>query len=283
MKQRLHTAPVGCNLFQMKTPIEKGDDELLVVSWNLHKGRSPLGLQAWNGMRNWLAAMPADVFFLQEAMARRMPATLGAAAFGEPSGEPPSDAWHCQATEIASALALRSVLGQNVFKPSWRHGNAILSPHPLDLGGRWDISAHRFERRGLLAARMTLRGREVTLLCAHLALTRPARTRQMRWIAEWIERDAPEGPLILAGDFNDWKNDSLEIFGRIGLTEVAASLGASGRTFPAFSPALGLDKMFVRDLQPQAWLPADPKTAWLSDHLPYIARLRMAAEAPLIG
>ncbi|SDV48574.1 endonuclease/exonuclease/phosphatase family protein [Chitinasiproducens palmae] len=257
----------------MRNPIESGDDELLVVSWNLHKGRSPLGLQAWKAMRSWLAAMPADVFFLQEAMARRMPMPLAAATFGEPSAEPPGDAWHCQATEIAASLQLQLALGQNVFKPSWRHGNAILSPHPLDLGGRWDISAHRFERRGLLAARMTARGRSISLLCAHLALTRAARVRQMEWIARWIERDAPDGPLILAGDFNDWKNDSLPIFGAIGMHEVAAALGASGRTFPAFSPALGLDKMFVRGLSPREWTSSDAKVAWLSDHRPYIARL----------
>ncbi|MET5013216.1 endonuclease, partial [Burkholderia pseudomallei] len=76
-------------------------------------------------------------------------------------------------------------------KPSWRLGTAILSPHPLDLGGRGDISAHRFVRRGLLVARATLAGgAPVTLLCAQLALSRAARLRQMHWIAHWIVRNA---------------------------------------------------------------------------------------------
>lgn len=225
-------------------------------------------------MRQWVHANAADIFFLQEAMSRRMPAPLVAAAFGEPLLSPVEDLWHCQATEIASSLQMQLALGQNVFKPTWRHGNAILSPHQLDLSGQWDISAHRFERRGLLVARMTYGGRMVTLLCAHLALTRSARVRQMEWIAHWIERDAPEGPLVLAGDFNDWKNDSLGIFGSIGLVEVADSLGDQARTFPSFSAALGLDKIFVRGLTPVGWSVPDRKLAWLSDHLPYIARLR---------
>ncbi len=259
----------------MRNPLELAGSDFTAVSWNLHKGRSPIGRQVWNPMRDWLAQAGADACFLQEAMAKRLPAPLVSSAFGEPTDAPPEDAWHCQATEIATSLKMQVMLGQNVFKPSWRHGNAILSPHPLDLGGRWDISAHRFERRGLLAARVKFRGQIITLLCAHLALTRSARLRQMTWIAQWIASGAPEGPLILAGDFNDWKNDSVAIFADVGMIEVATALGVSGRTFPAFSPALALDKMFVRGLTPREWVPADAKAAWLSDHLPYIARLRL--------
>jgi endonuclease/exonuclease/phosphatase family metal-dependent hydrolase len=116
----------------------------------------------------------------------------------------------------------------------------------------------------------------VTLLCAHLALTRAARLRQMTWIAHWIEREAPDGPLVLAGDFNDWRNDSVPLFREHGLTEVATLLGQPVRTFPAFSPALALDKMFVRGMQPIECVQPTQDTAWLSDHLPYIARLELS-------
>jgi endonuclease/exonuclease/phosphatase family metal-dependent hydrolase len=249
--------------------------DFIAVSWNLHKGRSPLGFQAWQAMQRWVQSRPADAWFLQEAMARRMPAPVLSAGFGARIGDPVDDVWHCQATEIARASSLEIALGPNVFKPSWRHGNAILSPHPLDLGGQWDISAHRFEKRGLLAARAAFAGKSVTLLCAHLALTRAARLRQMHWIADWISNEAPAGPLVLAGDFNDWRNDSVPLFGEHGLQEVATLLGEAGRTFPAFSPALALDKMFVRHMTPVEWIQPEQETSWLSDHLPYIARLKM--------
>jgi endonuclease/exonuclease/phosphatase family metal-dependent hydrolase len=248
--------------------------DFTAVTWNLHKGRSPLGLQAWSAMRRWVQDKAADVFFLQEAMARRVPGTHRAAAFGQPLSGMPEDTWHCQATDLADAQQMQVALGTNVIKRTWRHGNAILSPHPLDLGGRWDISAHRFERRGLLVARAAFHDRQLTLLCAHLALTRSARIRQMEWIAHWIAREAPAGPLILAGDFNDWKNDSLPLFQSIGLREVSTSLGAPVKTFPAFSPALALDKMYVRQIAPLSVERPDPRAAWLSDHLPYVARLR---------
>ncbi len=245
--------------------------DFTAVSWNLHKGRSPLGFQAWSKMRQWLQSACADVYFLQEALAQRTPATTSRTDKEVDGLE--ADLWHCQTTEFASTLRLQFTLGTNVFKSSRQHGNAILSAHPLAPSGRWDISAHRFERRGLLAARVNVHGQSITLLCAHLALTRAARLRQMHWIAQQIQCEAPSGPLVLAGDFNDWKNDSIALFREIGLIEVATALGVKAKTFPAFSPKLALDKMFVRGLTPIEWLIPAQSTAWLSDHLPYTARL----------
>jgi len=249
--------------------------DFVAVSWNLHKGRSALGFRAWRAMQRWVQSTRADAYFFQETMAKRLAQPVLSAGFGTLQADLPTDVWYCQATEIARALKLHIALGPNVFRPSWRHGNAILSPHPLDLGGRYDISAHRFERRGLLVARTMVADQAITLLCAHLALTRRSRLRQMHWIAHWIATEAPHGPLVLAGDFNDWRNDSRPLFADLGLHEVAATLGESARTFPAFSPALALDKMFVRNMTPIEWLTPEHKTAWLSDHLPYMARLRI--------
>ena len=55
--------------------------DFVAVSWNLHKGRSPLGLQAWSAMQRWVQSTNADVYFLQEAMARRMPPPVLASEF----------------------------------------------------------------------------------------------------------------------------------------------------------------------------------------------------------
>src|SRR5258707_13086145 len=85
--------------------------DFVAVSWNLHKGRSPLGLQAWQSMQRWMHSVPADVYFLQEAMARRMPApVLASNGFGAPLEGGLDDAWQCQATEIAQALHLQLAL-----------------------------------------------------------------------------------------------------------------------------------------------------------------------------
>jgi endonuclease/exonuclease/phosphatase family metal-dependent hydrolase len=267
---------------------------LTALSWNLHKGRSAAGRPAWEKMLSWAKEQPADAFFLQEAQARQAP--LGGwrlmqephemqkpgfwARNGEGDGE--AEIWRCQASSLAQARNLNMALGTNVFRSRTRHGNALLSHLELGDAQQWDISAHRFERRGLLAARARWGGAEPWLLCSHLALTRGARVRQMEWIAQWIENRSDGAPLILAGDFNDFRDDAPPIFKSVGLLEVAEALGGKKRrTFPAFAPAFALDRMFVRGFEPVEWVEPGPEAAWLSDHLPYIAKLRLPeSEAP---
>lgn len=76
--------------------------ELTAVSWNLHKGRSPLGFTAWHAMRDWLRSTPADVYFLQEALARRV--SRPTSVFGAPLGDPADDVWDCHAADRKSVV-----------------------------------------------------------------------------------------------------------------------------------------------------------------------------------
>ena len=62
--------------------------DFVAVSWNLHKGRSPLGFEAWQAMRRWVQSTHADAWFLQEAMARRLPQPVLASTFGAQLGDP---------------------------------------------------------------------------------------------------------------------------------------------------------------------------------------------------
>src|SRR5258708_14156725 len=91
--------------------------DFIAVSWNLHKGRSPLGFQAWRAMQRWVQSTHADAYFLQEAMARRMPTPGLSSSFGAPLGDPADHVWHCQAPEIAQAPARRIARGTHVFTP----------------------------------------------------------------------------------------------------------------------------------------------------------------------
>src|SRR5476651_56804 len=289
---------------QGETSVERSSDALLTgqkpeektltaLSWNLHKGRSPSGRPAWEKMLAWANAQPADAFFLQEAQASqaplqgwslaqtakflRKPGIWGAAAY---EGDGEAEIWNCQASSLAQTKKLNVALGSNVFKTKTRHGNAILSHQGLSDPQQWDISGHKLEKRGLLAVRLQWGdGVNPWLLCSHLALTRGARIRQMEWIAQWIEQNTDGAPLILAGDFNDFRDDAPGIFKSVGLDEVAETLlGRKLKTFPSFAPAFGLDRMFCRGFEPVELIKAGPEVAWLSDHLPYIARLRLKAK-----
>ena len=179
------------------------------------QGRSPLGFTAWNAMRNWMQSTHADVYFLQEAMARD----------ARPCSRPASaHRWTTRSTTSGTARPPRSRMrstgrSRSGRTCSRRGGTAMRSCHRI----RSTSAAAGTSPRTVSSARPAGRARDARgrppghAACA-LALTRAARLRQMHWIAHWIVRNAGDGPLMLAGDFNDWRNDSVALFGEIGLS-----------------------------------------------------------------
>ena len=73
-------------------------------------------------------------------------------------------------------------------------------------------------------------------------------------LAAYLEDIAgAEAPLIIAGDFNDWRNEAdTRLARRLGLCEVFAGesgeFGSPGRSFPAKHPMLRLDRIYARGL-----------------------------------
>jgi endonuclease/exonuclease/phosphatase family metal-dependent hydrolase len=90
-----------------------------------------------------------------------------------------------------------------------------------------------------------------------------------------VDQDAP---LIVAGDFNDWRRRAHDMLWReAGLKEVFVSAyGESARTFPARFPILSLDRIYVRNAS--VHLPVVlPRRPWshLSDHAPLAAEIHL--------
>jgi endonuclease/exonuclease/phosphatase family metal-dependent hydrolase len=71
-------------------------------------------------------------------------------------------------------------------------------------------------------------------------------------VADYVEGlVAPDAPLIIAGDFNDWRNRADDLLAhRLNLIEVFGGIGglggAPGRSFPAKLPIFRLDRIYVR-------------------------------------
>ena len=87
-------------------------------------------------------------------------------------------------------------------------------------------------------------------LCVHLSLTDSHRRKQLAWRGRMIQRDIPpDAPLLLAGDFNDWRNRAHRFLAdHAGLKEVFVSTnGEAARTFPARLPVLQLDRIYLRN------------------------------------
>jgi endonuclease/exonuclease/phosphatase family metal-dependent hydrolase len=245
--------------------LEKGN-RFTVMSMNVHKGLSPLHrhstiYQLRQNMRNH----HPDLLFLQELQQehRGRVRRFGQWPLMELTHFLSEDFWH------------HWHYGKNVEYPDGHHGNAILSKHPLQKGQNYDISAYRFERRGLLHSVTQLEGiqKPIHCFCVHLALFERGRERQLEEIIRYIEELAQEGPTIVAGDFNDWRNRVSEPMRAAGFNEVFETLtGAPAKTFPSIKPILAMDRIYVRGLKIHS---AQILHEWmgLSDHLGISAEL----------
>ena len=178
----------------------------------------------------------------------------------------------------ADLVFLQEVQGQH----HGHHGNAILSRHPISQSGNVDVSAHRFEQRGLLHCVIEPDGaHRVHALCVHLGLTARGRRQQYAMLAEHIRRTIPaDDGLIVAGDFNDWHNRAEEQWSRaLGLHEAHSVIhGRPARSFPAAFPLLRLDRIYVRGVEVgEVKLHSGPPWSRVSDHAALTARLLLPA------
>jgi len=113
-------------------------------------------------------------------------------------------------------------------------------------------------------------------VCVHLSLFAHSRRRQMSALADYLESAiAADAPLIIAGDFNDWRNDGERVLAqRLGLGEVFSNAGRPARSFPARLPLLRLDRIYVRGFSvEQAGLQFVEHGLRVSDHAALSARL----------
>ena len=245
--------------------LNKGN-RFTVMSMNVHKGLSPLHRHStiYQLRQNMRTHYP-DLLFLQELQQehRGRVRRFGQWPLTELTHFLSEDFWH------------HWHYGKNVEYPAGHHGNAILSKHPLQKGQNYDISAYRFERRGLLHSVTHLEGIQnpIHCFCVHLALFERGRERQLEEIIRYIEELAQEGPTIVAGDFNDWRNRVSEPMRAAGFNEVFETLtGTPAKTFPSIKPMLAMDRIYVRGLKIHS---AKILHEWmgLSDHLGITAEL----------
>ena len=114
----------------------------------------------------------------------------------------------------------------------------------------------------------------------HLALNESGRRRQLAQIAARVHKMVPDNaPLILAGDFNDWRVRVGRYFqDELGLVEVfEAHQGQPARSYPSILPMFQLDRIYVRGFTIQA-AQVHTGNAWhrISDHAALTASLSPA-------
>mgnify|MGYP002260303143 CR=1 FL=1 len=232
-----------------------------VLTVNIHKGFTALNRRfILPELREAVRSVGADMVFLQEIHGthERHPQR-----FSDWPNMP-------QYEFLADSIWPQFAYGRNAVYPDGDHGNALLSKFQIIRYDNLDISQSGHESRGLLHCVLRLPGntRDVPAICVHLGLRDVNRQQQLRLIAERVANIPSDAPLIVAGDFNDWRQRA--DLSRCGLREVFVEThGKPARTFPARLPLLPLDRIYVRNLkvhQPQV-LTSRP-WSHLSDHAP---------------
>jgi endonuclease/exonuclease/phosphatase family metal-dependent hydrolase len=178
------------------------------------------------------------------------------------------------------------------------HGNALLSAFPIENTRNTDISDHAYEQRGILHCVLETPSGQVHCYVVHLGLFEGSRGRQADALIDAVNESAPNNePVIIAGDFNDWRNTLSDRLRRnLGVTEVFDELGPRNalgdlvrnlagrgtrirpaRTFPAALPWFRLDRIYVRGFKVEnAEVLHGTLWARLSDHAPIVANLELA-------
>jgi len=215
---------------------------LHVATYNIHKGFSQFNQRMMvHELRDRLRLLAPDIVFLQEVQGLHL-------GHAERHSNWPAEPQH---EFLAGEVWENTAYGRNVIYDRGHHGNAILSCFPIISAHNQDVTHLRFERRGLLHCVIAVEGWAQALhcVCVHLSLFGRSRKRQMAALAARLEELVPaEAPLIIAGDFNDWRNSASNLLAdRLGLTEVfGGAAGHPPKSFPSSLPVFRLDRIYVR-------------------------------------
>lgn len=269
--------------------------KLRVATYNIHKGVSSFrSTPRVVALKKAIQLFEADVVFLQEVQGRH---DLKRAKYGEETRAHqhwPDKAQH----EFFALEGHHTAYGMNAKYDHGHHGNALLSQFPIDKSHNHDVSDHAFEQRGILHCELTTKAGTVHCYVIHLGLFEASRRRQAQSLIEAVNTSAPNGePVIIAGDFNDWRNTlSDELRRELGVVEVFDELESRSklgnlmrslagkdmpprpaRTFPAALPWFRLDRIYVRGFKVES-AEVLHGTLWakLSDHAPIVANLELA-------
>jgi len=246
---------------------------LHVATYNIHKGFSQFNRRmVLHELRDRLRDTNADIVFLQEVQGEH---ALHANRFTDWPVEP-------QYEFLADSVWAEHAYGRNAVYDHGHHGNAILSRYPIVSVENQDISSNPFESRGLLHCEIHLPKEDVKLhcVCVHLALIERGRRQQVSALIERIKETVPaDAPVIVAGDFNDWRNRiGHRLHDALGLHEVfRAHHGRSARSFPSRLPLFSLDRIYVRGFAiSHAEVHHGHVWSRISDHAMLTAQLKIA-------
>ncbi len=225
-----------------------------IASYNIRKAVGLDWRRDGDRITDVLTEIDADIVVLQEADRR-----VGARA-----GVLPLD-------RLAKELDYELVdLSVRPLSHGW-HGNAILYRATKTVSEFRRIDIPTIEPRGAVSA--TLAEPQIEIIGVHLGLTPGKRRQQMIALNRYI-KDTTH-PVVIAGDFNEWKTDT-DVFDRTG------DMISPGLSFHAARPRAALDRFVIAG--PIRHVASSVHKSELasvaSDHLPIVLEIAFTEPAP---
>jgi len=222
--------------------------EIRVLTYNIHKGYCTGNRRfVLESMRERIAETGADIVLLQEIHGRADKSDRKRKRHSYP------DQPHFE--YLADQAWPHYAYGRNAIYRKGDHGNAILSNYPLVSWENIDISVMPRSNRGILHGVIEIPGHSLPLhtLCVHLGLLEQERRQQIGRLIERIDSHVPHNePMIIAGDFNDWRRRAVKHLREdLELKELFLTLrGRHAKTFPVWAPVLPVDRIYYRGIHP---------------------------------
>jgi endonuclease/exonuclease/phosphatase family metal-dependent hydrolase len=235
---------------------------LRILTLNLHKGFTALNRRFMlPELRDAVRSHSSDMVFLQEVLGEHK---RHATRYSDWPSVP-------QYEFLADTMWPEFSYGRNAVYPQGDHGNALLSKFPIRRYQNIDVSIGTIEQRGLLHSVLNVPGHtDVHAICVHLGLRENHRQQQLQLLVQLVNSLPAGEPVIVAGDFNDWRQRADAILEQCGMHEVfVKQFGKPAKSFPARWPFVSLDRIYLRNAEAR-----NPEVLhyrpWshLSDHAP---------------
>ncbi|ENA29953.1 MULTISPECIES: endonuclease/exonuclease/phosphatase family protein [Pseudomonas] len=240
-----------------------------ILTINTHKGFTSFNRKfILPELRDAVRTTSADLVFLQEVLGTHEKHPL---RFENWPAAP-------QYEFLADSMWTDFAYGRNAVYPDGHHGNAVLSKFPIVTYQNLDVSITGPEKRGLLhcVLRVPDHDFDIHAICCHLGLRENHRLQQLKLMCKLIENLPEDAPLVVAGDFNDWRQRASDVL-KAGAGLEEAFLNANGqhaKTFPARMPMLRLDRIYTRNLTVRTpEVLSNRPWSHLSDHAPLAVEL----------
>lgn len=221
---------------------------LRVCSYNIHKGFCAANINpVLQQLRRAIRTVDSELVFLQEVVGEKLELSQKELSLDYPNALDGDE--YPQFEYLADEVWPHYAYGRNAIYQRGHHGNAILSKIPFVEWSNVDVTHWWFSQRGILLGKLAT---GLYVACVHFGLFSRERKKQLKQLLMLLTEQVPnESPLIIAGDFNDWRGTLHRcLINDYHFGEAYSDIhGKRAKTFPARMPLLAMDRIYYKNIK----------------------------------